>query len=153
MAKFESKSVLSRIKREAGNFWIDAKLLTSGKLPSAFSNVPALASLSSIGGTLQSMMDECHHAYGPKEKHIYVGLGGADPQIQGRGFGKKLMNQVGDIGDKLGMACYLECGGEKNKTFYEKFGYEVVAEKLLTEDDGEDCLMYVMVREPRMIGS
>merc|ERR1711862_238343 len=101
------------------------------------------------GDKIESQMKQFHFKYGPKEKHWYIAMVGVDPDNQGKGYGKQLMKQMNDIADKTGRMCYLECATEKNRSFYEKFGYEVVGtEYLCTSDDPVDLEFYLMVRTP-----
>ena len=58
--------------------------------------------------------------------YFYVGVVASDPDGQGKGYCKEVMQLLGAVADDCHMACYLETQ-EKNQQYYEKFGYESVA--------------------------
>jgi GNAT superfamily N-acetyltransferase len=71
-----------------------------------------------------------------------------DPDGQGRGLGRKLMQVVTDQADKKGRGCYLESSRrEPNVKIYEKMGFRVVR-SMTCEDGGDKCDLYCMVRDP-----
>mmetsp|Transcript_2948 Transcript_2948/g.3955 ORF Transcript_2948/g.3955 Transcript_2948/m.3955 type:complete len:204 (+) Transcript_2948:2-613(+) len=88
-----------------------------------------------------------HEKYGPSHSHWYITSVGVDPESQGKGYGKLLMKQMGDLADECNMDVYLECAGAFNKSFYEKMGYdEVGVETLADGTDGVEETLYLMVR-------
>lgn len=132
-------------------FWLYMKAQFKGTLPSTFSDPSTMQLVAKRGHALNTTFNECHKAYGPPGKHIYVDVIGTDPAYQGRGYGKQLMNQISEVADAAGQACYLECGGDKNRSFYEKFGYKVVHEQILKDDkDDTEQLAYMMVRPAKV---
>lgn len=131
--------------------WLYMTARFKGTIPSMFSDSKTMQLVEERGDDLDSTLKECHKFYGPQDKHIYVFCIGTDPNYQGRGYGKQLMNQISEIADSAGQACYLECGGDKNRSFYEKFGYKVVHEQLLKDDkDGSEQLAFMMVRPAKV---
>lgn len=73
------------------------------------------------------------------------------PEAQGRGVGRKLMEEVLDMADKQGLPCYLESSRrEPNVGIYEKFGFRLVKEMDCRDGEAErDCVrLFCMVREP-----
>lgn len=89
-----------------------------------------------------------HKTYGPKGLHWYITAVGVDPECQGKGHGKTLMGQMGNLADEVGMDVYLECAGTKNKGFYEKMGFEEVGiEKVWDGSDEDDAAtVHLMIR-------
>jgi GNAT superfamily N-acetyltransferase len=105
-----------------------------------------------------------HQQYGPQPgKHWYVHVVAVHPDRQGQGLGTQLMKRLHQAADEQGLACYLECVGDKNRSFYEKVGYKLVAQKVVvdptstttsskTADDhpsspsAEPLTMYLMTR-------
>lgn len=79
-----------------------------------------------------------------KENHIYIILLGVNPDWQGQGYGRKLMQPVLELAKERGLSCYLETHGEKNVAFYNKLGFKVVSEDILP---GTDIIQYSMVKE------
>ena len=107
------------------------------------------ALLESFSVQRQQWQDE----YGPKNKHWYVTAGVA-PQHQGKGVGTQILRRVQDLADQEGVACYLECVGDKNRGFYEKLGYERIASKglldVVNDPPKEPCLLHLMMRCPNV---
>lgn len=91
-----------------------------------------------------------HKKYGPTHAHWYISSVGVDPESQGKGYGKLLMKQMGDLADECDMDVYLECAGAFNKGFYEKMGFEEVGVESL-EDGTDDAteVVYLMTRPSR----
>ena len=101
-----------------------------------------------------AQLHHLHHEYGPPEKHWYVAVVATDPVSQGKGYGKRVINLLGQVADLTGMPCYLECP-EYDRTFYEKCGgYKAL--KLVTipftdpTNTTEDLSIpfYLMARDP-----
>jgi GNAT superfamily N-acetyltransferase len=75
-------------------------------------------------------------------------------EAQGRGVGRRLMEEVLERADREGVMCYLESSRKvPNVGIYEKFGFRLVREMECRDGDGEgDCVMlYCMVREPKIL--
>ena len=64
----------------------------------------------------------------PDERHWHLAPVAVDAHLQGRGVGSKLMRDFCARMDAAGEIAYLETDKEINVRFYEKFGFEVVAE-------------------------
>ena len=64
----------------------------------------------------------------PGEQHWHLGPVGVLPTHQGKGVGSILMERFCREVDACMAKAYLETDLEKNVRFYEKFGFEVVAE-------------------------
>ena len=79
-----------------------------------------------------------------KEGYVYLQTIGVSPELQGKGFGGKLLRAIFEYADNEEIRIYLEATKE-NIPMYEKFGFQVVKEiKLPTID----LLGWAMVREP-----
>jgi ribosomal protein S18 acetylase RimI-like enzyme len=65
-------------------------------------------------------MSQMHLKNGPRHRHWYVNFVATNPYLQGQGYGSMIMR-------KERADCFLDCGNEKNKGFYERFGFVVVA--------------------------
>lgn len=88
--------------------------------------------------------------YRPAEPHFYLGILGVVPETQGSGLGARLVEPVLDQCDRAGMLAHLESSNPRNLGFYERLGFEVVAE-YRCGDDGP--LMTIMTRPPAGRGS
>jgi len=67
------------------------------------------------------------------EPHWHLGPVAVDAPLQGRGIGTALMEEYCARLDHLGAVGYLETDKAKNVTFYEKFGFQTVAEAPVLE--------------------
>ena len=95
-------------------------------------------------------MDEIHKQKAP-EPHWYLWALGVEPSRQGRGIGGSLIEPVLTQADKTGLPCYLETQTERNVTFYQKRGFEVVSDGVVP---GQEVRIWMMLREPqRAVGS
>ena len=71
------------------------------------------------------------------------------PGIQGKGIGRMLFEIVTEQADKEGRKAYLESSrAVPNIAIYEKMGFKV-AKKMVCEDNGENCDLFCMTREPQ----
>ena len=72
---------------------------------------------------LGSIIGKLHPAYasGP---HWYVQVLAVDPSQQGQGHSKTLFAALHALVDTIGVPCYLESAGARNKIVYEKAGYQ-----------------------------
>lgn len=64
----------------------------------------------------------------PEKKHIHLGPIGVDPDEQGHGIGRLLMQHYCDELDRTGSEGYLETDRKKNIKFYESFGFRIMGE-------------------------
>jgi ribosomal protein S18 acetylase RimI-like enzyme len=69
-------------------------------------------------------MDATHPTY----QHWYLPWFGVDPALQGQGVGSVLMTQCLAIVDEDHLPAYLESPNPRNISFYERHGFEVVAQ-------------------------
>ena len=85
-----------------------------------------------------------HHRYAPVP-HWYVYSLGVTPTRQGHGIGSALLQPLLARADTEALPCYLETGVARNVGFYERQGFQVVAEGGLPR--GGPCL-WAMLRTP-----
>lgn len=67
----------------------------------------------------------------PLEQHWHLGPIGVLPSHQGSGIGSMLMERFCKEVDACSAKAYLETEGEKNRRFYHKFGFEIIARSLI----------------------
>jgi len=65
----------------------------------------------------------------PDERHWHLGPLAVDAHLQGEGVGSRMMRVFCARMDAAGEAAYLETDKPINVRFYERFGFEVVAER------------------------
>jgi ribosomal protein S18 acetylase RimI-like enzyme len=71
------------------------------------------------------VMGRFHKKFVP-EPHWYLLMVGVDPELQGRGFGSALVREGLAKADESSCPCYLDTSEERNLTFYQREGFEVV---------------------------
>jgi len=109
-------------------------------------------SSSTVAQQIVEPMHKWHTQYAPQQKHWYVAIVASDIDCQGKGYGKKVIDLLGQAADQIGIACYLECP-DYNRKFYEKCGY--TATKATTMSLSDPTLGdlsspgYLMTREPK----
>jgi GNAT superfamily N-acetyltransferase len=81
----------------------------------------------------------------PHDRHYYLPVVGVDSTWQGKGIGTALLEPMLERCDREGVAAYLEATAPRNRTCYERVGFEVVEE--VTFPKGPP--MWTMRREPR----
>jgi ribosomal protein S18 acetylase RimI-like enzyme len=91
-------------------------------------------------GAFQALEREHPH----DRDHWYLPFIGVDPQWQGKGLGTALLRPILDRCDSAGLPAYLEASTPRNRTCYERNGFEVVG--TLTHRKGPT--MWKMWREP-----
>lgn len=85
---------------------------------------------------------DAHHP--TDQEHAYLFLLGTRPSWQSRGLGSALIRSVTVDCDRDGTAAYLEATSERNRSLYERHGFEVT--RTLTLPDGPP--IHCMWREP-----
>ena len=74
----------------------------------------------------------------PKEPHWYLMWVAVAPDMQGRGIGGRLAQEVISLADAQGMPCYLETFGEKTAALYRNRGF-IVREEFRPLPEGPVC--------------
>lgn len=82
----------------------------------------------------------------PSEPHYYLEFIGTDPQHQGKGFGRALMEPMVERADREGVGMYLENSKEQNLAFYGRYGFEV---RRTMQHRRNGPTMWLMWRDPR----
>jgi GNAT superfamily N-acetyltransferase len=59
-------------------------------------------------------------------RHWYLNELGVDPNMQGQGVGRLLLQTVLEQADRTGLVCYLDTFNEKNLNFYQRNGFTIV---------------------------
>ncbi|KAI0132489.1 acetyltransferase [Xylariales sp. AK1849] len=84
--------------------------------------------------------DDCYYL-------VYLGT---KPSGQGRGYARKLIEQMAVKADVENRAMYLESSSLRNNAYYKNFGFEVKKDIFLGVGDGRVRLS-IMVREPQTL--
>ncbi|KAG4281739.1 hypothetical protein FPRO06_10643 [Fusarium proliferatum] len=83
----------------------------------------------------------------PPNSLYYLEIAAVRPDAQGMGVGRTIMQWVvQELGDD---PCYIECTDKKNVAFYAKYGFEVVEEaELVDEEDAmPPTTLFYMIRD------
>jgi ribosomal protein S18 acetylase RimI-like enzyme len=75
--------------------------------------------------TVLSVLEQQGH-YQPDEPHWHLPLIGVDPSKQGNGYGSSLLQYGLELIDRQGSIAYLENTNPRNKTLYERHGFEEI---------------------------
>lgn len=81
----------------------------------------------------------------PDQPHWYLGMIGTDPNCQGQGHARRLMEHRLAIADAAGALAYLEASNPGLVPFYRQFGFEQVG----VIDASPVPPLFAMVRTPR----
>ena len=71
---------------------------------------------------------ERYHRRDVPPAHWYVMVVGVSPVAQGTGLGRALLQPIIDRAEAAGEPCYLETANGANVTFYERLGFERIAD-------------------------
>jgi ribosomal protein S18 acetylase RimI-like enzyme len=115
--------------------------------PTALQRLRFLPSMIAIGPGPASRVGKWLAAWGerdPDQPHSHLGPVAVEPQLQGRGIGSRLMSEYCRRLDSAGEASYLETDKPENVSFYERFGYAVIAEAEVIGVPN-----WFMIREPQ----
>ena len=96
-----------------------------------------------VGGWLRWLneVDKFH----PREPHYYLEYLGVEPELQGKGLGSAILQHLTVKVDEEKVGCYLENANPRNLPFYQRFGFQIIAEK---EIIGTPC--WFMWRPPHV---
>jgi GNAT superfamily N-acetyltransferase len=110
-----------------------------GEVPRGLALAPAAVAVLGMGPTVARRLLRLerflrtHHMRAP---HYFLAILGVEPAMQGRGFSSLLLRALGQRADAAGLPCYLETDQEKNVRIYERHGFQVTSEHVLTELSG-----------------
>ena len=76
----------------------------------------------------QTWLDEVEQFH-PHLPHYYLEYLGVEPAFQGQGLGSQLLSELTRRADAAGAACYLETATERNLPLYQRFGFQITAQK------------------------
>lgn len=86
--------------------------------------------------------ERIHHKHAPGD-HLYLPLLCVEPDRQGQGFARRLLESVLDEARRLKLECYLETHRESNQGLYQHFGFELAEECTMP---GTDLKQWSMLR-------
>lgn len=96
---------------------------------------------------LKDLMEESFEKflkYHPQEPHWYMSFMGVDPSFQGQGIGSAILKHSLQECDRTQHLAYLEASSERNVSFYQRFGFEVIGEFQV----GNSPKLFPMFRRP-----
>jgi len=92
--------------------------------------------------SVMNHLEHLHKRDVPPE-HWYLFVLGVEPDRQGQGVGGKMIAPILERADKDRLPCYLETMKERNVTFYQKHGFEVIV-----DDQFKDGPRYWTMKRP-----
>ena len=92
-------------------------------------------------------MIEDRHKHMAGHTFLYVNVVGVSTGLQGKGFGRKLIDAAIEKSEGEGLKLYLETETEENVKMYEHFGFRLLKRVTLPI---VDLPMWEMVREPQV---
>lgn len=105
---------------------------------------------------LMQKLDSVQRVLETTKKHAptsyYWHLSGVavSPVAQEQGIGGQLMRKLSELADAQQVDCFVVVGTEKNKAWYERYGYKAVAKKVVPDKEGAESLtIYSMIRSYR----
>jgi ribosomal protein S18 acetylase RimI-like enzyme len=120
------------------------RLLRSGAMGTAMRmGLKAVMKMGRIG----KPFDEDRHEYMVGSTYLYLEVVGVATKLQGKGFGRKLIDAVIGKSEREGLQLYLETTTEANMKMYEHFGFKLLKKITLPI---VDLPMWEMVRKPKV---
>jgi ribosomal protein S18 acetylase RimI-like enzyme len=87
---------------------------------------------------------------GPRDDESwYLVYIGSRPAARGKGYARKLIDNVTDLADMEGRACYLESSNAINPVIYGRMGFEIKRKVYLQRCEKSIVELDIMVREPK----
>ncbi len=107
-----------------------------GDSPRGLAQVPTiLGALSTGPACVRRLLRLEHflHANHLRRPHHFLAILGVEPEMQGKKVGSALLRSLAARADADGLPCYLETDQERNVRIYERHGFGVTSEHVLTE--------------------
>ena len=96
-------------------------------------------------GQAMKQIPKDRHEHMAGRDHLYLLIIGVTPELQGKGYGKQLLEAVIKESDRTGLPVYLDVQVEDNVYMYEHFGCELINKVTLPLFD---IPIWEMIREP-----
>jgi len=101
-------------------------------LSERLSLVPAVVSGNSLSSTLMALRwTAAWSRRDHRESHCHLGPVGVDRELQGKGVGTTLLREFCTRMDHRAQLSYLETDKSENVSFYQRFGFTVIADALV----------------------
>ena len=94
---------------------------------------PELAELAGDRAPFAARADEVMERHRPTEPSWFLATVGVDPDRQGRGLGRAVVQPGLEAAERAGVPAFLETSDERNVRFYEGLGFEVTADYALPD--------------------
>ena len=115
-------------------------MIQSGILSYIFRiGIKTISRMMSVGDFLTSL----HKRYAPF-RHLYGWYIGVNPEFQGKGYAKPLIEAMLARADSEQLPCYGETHTEENLALWQRFGFKVIHEAVIP---GTEIKHWVMLRE------
>ncbi|MYY80274.1 MULTISPECIES: GNAT family N-acetyltransferase [unclassified Streptomyces] len=101
-----------------------------------------------LAGDRAPWFESADHALRPHRPQFpawFLATVGVDPDEQGKGLGRAVLEPGLEAADRAGFPCFLETSTEQNVAFYERLGFTVTADVPLP---GDGPRTWCMLRKP-----
>ena len=98
--------------------------------PASMERLRLLPSLLALDGSLRNFVkwQKAWEQHDPKEPHLHISSLAVLPEKQKQGVGRQLVDHFCNLADSKSLAGYLETDRKENVSYYERFGFELVGE-------------------------
>ncbi|MFC1990769.1 GNAT family N-acetyltransferase [Chloroflexota bacterium] len=100
-------------------------------------------------GPVFKPITEDRHKHMTGSNYLYLLIAGVATEMQGKGFGRKLIGAAIEKSEREGLPLYLETETEENVKMYEHFGFRLLKRITLPI---VDLPMWEMVMKPKLLG-
>ena len=121
------------------------RMIQSGAIISGMKAMKACTKLARQQGRIFGSLQADRKAHMKGRTYIYLMVLGVATELQGQGFGGKLIRALIEESERVGVPIYVETETESNVRMYEKFGFGVLKQIILPIID---LPQWEMVREP-----
>lgn len=138
--------------REGIAIWYPSKNTDANFFQVIFSGIPfsCIKAMNKHGKVMKKMQKEMkilsrdRKKHMQKRDHLYLACIGVDPQLQGKGHGGTLLQELFRESVEKNVPVYLETETEENVKMYSHLGFKVVVERIL---EGSGIHLWQMVRD------
>lgn len=122
------------------------RMIRSGAIISGMKAMKACTKLARRQGRIFGPLQADRKAHMKGRTYTYLMVLGVATELQGQGFGGKLLRALIEESEQVGVPIYVETETERNVGMYEKFGFRVLKQITLPIID---LPQWEMIREPR----
>ena len=123
------------------------RLVQSGAIISGMKAMRACTKLAQKQGRIFGPLQAARKANMKGREYIYLFMVGVTAELQGQGFGSKLLRALIEESEEAGIPIYTETQTERNVRFYERLGFKQLGQITLPIID---LRQWELIREPEV---